>query len=322
MSEMRKENIRLLFGVLLVAILGLALYFFPLGQQLTAFAIKNRLYKVLAYGLVAAGVSFTTISFQTLVSNRFLTPSILGIDALYVLIQSCYFWFYWQFVGQESLNPIHQFVLVLLLQCVFFMLLQPLLRKLLSQGFLFILLICMALGSFFRSSATFIQVLMDPNEYDQLQSRLFPSFQRINEDVIGLVLLIIGILLVYLWKKSHVLDVLHLGKSTATILGLDVLKEERRLLWVIVIGQSALTALVGPLVYLGFMVSNLTYQLLKAYQHKQLFVVSSILGFAILLVGQMIVERIFQFDFNISMVVELLGGLFFFYLIFKERQSL
>lgn len=143
-----------------------------------------------------------------------------------------------------------------------------------------------------------------------------------NLSVLGLGLVLIGLFAIILWKKSAILDVFHLGSETATILGVEVVREERLLLWVITMIVATLTALVGPLSYLGFLVANLTYQLVKTYRHQELFMVASLLGFLILIAGQFVIERILGYRFNISMIIELIGGLLFFYLIFKEKKHL
>mgnify|MGYP007100770505 CR=1 FL=1 len=68
-----------------------------------------------------------------------------------------------------------EFLIVMTLQCVFFLTLQPMIKNLLGKGVGLILLICMTLGTFFRSLSTFLQVLMDPNEYDNCNlSSLLP----------------------------------------------------------------------------------------------------------------------------------------------------
>lgn len=79
-----------------------------------------------------------------------------------------------------------EFLIVMTLQCVFFLTLQPMIKNLLGKGVGLILLICMTLGTFFRSLSTFLQVLMDPNEYDKLQSKLFASLQNVNQEVLYL----------------------------------------------------------------------------------------------------------------------------------------
>ena len=319
MNKMKSQTRNLLLLLLLLASLSGLLYLMPMDYTLTGFIMKLRLQKLLAYLLVAIAGSLATISFQAITENRFLTPSILGMESLYVFMQTIYIFFASKFIGNTS-HPLLEFILVLLIQCGFFFCLQPALKKLLQQRFLFILLICMALGTLFRSASTFLQVLMDPNEYDKLQTKLFPSFQRMNMDILSVATIIIGLAGLYLLKKNAILDVFHLDKKTATILGVEVEKEQKKILWAIVLLTSTTTALVGPMMFFGFMMSNLAYLLIKEYQHKWLFSVTILLGFLSLTTGQMLVERVFQLQINVSMVIELVGGLFFFYLLAKEAK--
>ncbi|MED5763884.1 iron chelate uptake ABC transporter family permease subunit [Streptococcus anginosus] len=317
MNKMKSQTRNRLLLLLLLASLSGLLYLMPMEYPLTGFIMKLRSQKLLAYLLVAIAGGLATISFQTITENRFLTPSILGMESLYVFMQTIYLFFASKFICNTG-HPLLEFILVLLIQCGFFFCLQPALKKLLQQGFVFILLICMVLGTLFRSASTFLQVLMDPNEYDKLQTKLFPSFQRINMDILSVAAIIIGLAGLYLLKKNAILNVFHLDKKTATILGVEVEKEQKKILWAIVLLTSTTTALVGPMMFFGFMMSNLAYLLIKEYQHKWLFSVAILLGFLSLTTGQMLVERVFQLQINVSMVIELVGGLFFFYLLAKE----
>lgn len=317
MNKMKSQTRNRLLLLLLLASFSGLLYLMPMEYPLTGFIMKLRSQKLLAYLLVAIAGGLATISFQTITENRFLTPSILGMESLYVFMQTIYLFFASKFICNTG-HPLLEFILVLLIQCGFFFCLQPALKKLLQQGFVFILLICMALGTLFRSASTFLQVLMDPNEYDKLQTKLFPSFQRINMDILSVAAIIIGLAGLYLLKKNAILNVFHLDKKTATILGVEVEKEQKKILWAIVLLTSTTTALVGPMMFFGFMMSNLAYLLIKEYQHKWLFSVAILLGFLSLTTGQMLVERVFQLQINVSMVIELVGGLFFFYLLAKE----
>ncbi|MBX9076235.1 iron chelate uptake ABC transporter family permease subunit [Streptococcus anginosus] len=319
MNKMKSQTRNRLLLLLLVASLSGLLYLMPMDYPLPGFIMKLRSQKLLAYLLVAITGGLATISFQTITENRFLTPSILGMESLYVFMQTIYLFFASKFISNTG-HPLLEFILVLLIQCGFFFCLQPALKKLLQQGFVFILLICMALGTLFRSASTFLQVLMNPNEYDKLQTKLFPSFQRMNMDILSVAAIIIGLAGLYLLKKNAILNIFHLDKKTATILGVEVEKEQKKILWAIVLLTSTTTALVGPMMFFGFMMSNLAYLLIKEYQHKWLFSVAILLGFLSLTTGQMLVERVFQLQINVSMVIELVGGLFFFYLLAKEAK--
>lgn len=227
MNKMKSQTRNRLLLLLLVASLSGLLYLMPMDYPLPGFIMKLRSQKLLAYLLVAIAGGLATISFQTITENRFLTPSILGMEALYVFMQTIYLFFASKFIGNTG-HPLLEFILVLLIQCGFFFCLQPALKKLLQQGFVFILLICMALGTLFRSASIFLQVLMDPNEYDKLQTKLFPSFQRMNMDILSVAAIIIGLAGLYLLKKNAILNIFHLDKKTATILGVEVEKEQKR----------------------------------------------------------------------------------------------
>ena len=78
--------------------------------------------------------------------------------------------------------------------------------------------------------------------------------------------LIILALTIFFFRKAVILDVLHLQRETAQILGLDVEKEQKELLWGIVLLTSTATALVGPMAFFGFMLANLTYLIVKDYR--------------------------------------------------------
>ena len=73
--------------------------------------------------------------------------------------------------------------------------------------------------------------------------------------------------------ESYRLDVLHLGNHQAQNLGIAVNQFQLVLLCLIssLVGLS--TALVGPITFLGFIVANMSYQFMKTYRHRELFVV-------------------------------------------------
>ncbi|CKA54295.1 ferric iron ABC transporter membrane-spanning permease [Streptococcus pneumoniae] len=133
--------------------------------------------------------------------------------------------------------------------------------------------------------------------------------------------LIILALTIFFFRKAVVLDVLHLQRETAQILGLDVEKEQKELLWGIVLLTSTATALVGPMAFFGFMLANLTYLIVKDYQHKLLFIVAILVGFISLTLGQALIERVFALEIRISMIIESVGGFLFFILLYRRARQ-
>ena len=77
--------------------------------------------------------------------------------------------------------------------------------------------------------------------------------------------------------------------------------------------SSYLNCLSGPSILSWFILANLTYQMVKDFRHQTLFIVGSLLGYVVLLVAQTLVERVFNFSISVRTMIELGGGLFFFY---------
>ncbi|GGC91802.1 iron chelate uptake ABC transporter family permease subunit [Enterococcus wangshanyuanii] len=307
--------------VLLLAVLAVcALYLSYKTYGNWAFALELRGKKLLAFVFVGVAATFSTISFQTMTQNHFLTPNILGLDSLYVFIQTLLFFVLGgqQLLGNETVGTF--LINVLLMVAASIVLSRFLLRKGSNDLFL-LLMIGIILGTFFNSISTFLQVVMDPNEYDLLQGKLFASFGNVNSQHLLIAGILITLLVGFLWMKSSTLDVLHLGNDQATSLGVDVPRFQFILLTVIsgLIGLS--TALVGPVTFLGFIVANMSYQLMGTYRHRDLFIGGSLLSILLLVFGQFLVEQVFQLNTTLSIVIEFGGGLYFVGKIISERKQ-
>lgn len=274
------------------------------------FALQIRGKKVAAFILVAMASSFSTISFQTMTQNHFLTPNILGLDSLYVAIQTLLFFAVGgvTMLSQEGTGLFLGNILLTMLASLF---LAKLLLKHSQNNLFLLLMIGMILGTLFSSVSTFLQVLMDPNEYDLLQGRLFASFNNVNSYHLLLAAVIICCVALLLFKFANYLDVLHLGRDQGMNLGLSVSRMQILLLVAISLLTGTATALVGPVTFLGFIISNISYQLFNTYRHRWLFIAGSLLGIIFLIGGQFLVEQVFQLNTTLSVVIEFCGGVYF-----------
>lgn len=307
--------------LLLVAVIAVcALYLSYKTHGNWDFALELRGKKLLAFVFVGVAATFSTISFQTMTQNHFLTPNILGLDSLYVFIQTLLFFFLGgqQLLGNETIAT---FLLNVLLMVGASILLSRFLLKKGGNDLFLLLMIGIILGTFFNSISTFLQVVMDPNEYDLLQGKLFASFGNVNSQYLLIAGILITFLVGFLWVKSHALDVLHLGNEQATSLGINVPRFQFVLLTVIsgLIGLS--TALVGPVTFLGFIVANMSYQLMGTFRHRELFLGGSLLSIILLVFGQFMVEQVFQLNTTLSIVIEFGGGVYFVGKIISERKQ-
>ena len=50
--------------------------------------LPRRVIKIIAIIVVGCAIAFSTVIFQTVTNNKILTPSILGLDSMYMLIQT------------------------------------------------------------------------------------------------------------------------------------------------------------------------------------------------------------------------------------------
>ncbi|MGE7272410.1 iron chelate uptake ABC transporter family permease subunit [Brevibacillus panacihumi] len=308
-------------GVLaLVAIALIAIFMLIDAGGNWDYVLPRRFKKILAIILTGSVIAISTVIFQTITNNRILTPSIIGLDSLYMFIQT----FVIFFLGSASKTAMDKnlnFVLSVGLMILFAALLYKVLFKREGRNIYFLLLIGLIFGTLFNSLASFLQVLIDPNEFMILQDRMFASFNNVNTDLLVIsCVLVLGIIL-YLRPFLKYLDVLSLGRDDAINLGVDYDYVVKRLLIVIAILVSIATALVGPITFLGLLVANVAYQFMKTYKHSYLLFGASLISIIALVGGLLIVERVFTFSTTISVIVNFIGGVYFIYLLLKENKA-
>ena len=309
----------LLAGLTVLALLlcGLYLTYNTYGNFQFAWMLRGK--KVAAFLLVALATGIATVSFQTLTQNQFLTPNILGLDSLYVLIQTLLFFFVGG-VNMLSQEQTATFLISIFLMALLSLLLANVLLKQQQNNLFILLMLGMILGTLFSSTSNFLQVIMDPNEYDLLQGRLFVSFSNINTAHLGLaagIILLGSLVLVF---ANRYLDVLHLGDDQATNLGIPLKKFQILILFLVSLLTGTATALVGPITFLGFIVANISYQLMPTYRHSYLFPTAVLLGIIFLVGSQFLVEQVFQLKTTVSVVTQFVGGLYFIGKIIYERR--
>jgi len=307
----------------LLALLGLSLLFISLYLFLglegnISYILTRRFTRLLAIVITGAVIAVATIIFQTITNNRLLTPSLIGLDSLYQLIQTFIIFFY----GSTSLTVTNQNVNFILSVGLMILFALILFRVLFNRGnnVYFILLIGIIFGTFFQSLTTFMHVLIDPNEFMIVQNRMFASFNNVQTNLLYLAIVLLVLTFIYLYRFYKYLDVLSLGKEHAINLGVDYDFIVQRLIVVVAILISIATALVGPITFLGILVVNVTYEYFQTYRHSILLSGTILVSIVALIGGQLIVERIFSFSTPLSVMINLVGGAYFLYLILKENR--
>ncbi|HSP21954.1 MAG TPA: iron chelate uptake ABC transporter family permease subunit [Planococcus sp. (in: firmicutes)] len=303
-----------------LALAACALYLFHDLNGSFDYALPRRGVKVFAMVLTAVAIAYATVVFQTITHNRILTPSVMGLDALYMLLQTLLIFF----LGSDHvtiLNKQVNFLLSIAVMVVFALLFYRLLFKKGGQPIYFLLLIGIIFGTFFSSISTFLQVLIDPNEFQLVQDRMFASFNNVNADLVWTSLAFVTVLVGVAWRHNASLDVLSLGRDAAVNLGVNYDSLVKGMLVLSAVLIAIATALVGPITFFGLIVANLSYQFFKSYKHSVLLSGAIVISIIALVGGQWVVERVFTFNTTLSVIINFIGGVYFIYLLLKESRS-
>lgn len=304
----------------LILITGILLFLFlGLSEKSYAYALSKRIPKVIAIVLTGSAIAYSSLIFQTVTDNRILTPSILGLDSLYVFIQTVIIFF----VGSKAMATMDErftFTIAAVVMMIFSVGILGTFLKMVKGNIYLLLLVGIVTGTLFRSGSSFLQAIIDPNEFLILQGKLFANFNNINTNLLFFSGLFLSGALIYGFTQNSKLDVLTLGREQAINLGINYNSLVTKMLIIVAILISVSTALVGPITFLGVLVTNLSREMLKTYKHSTLILGSMLISSIALIYGQLFVERIFSFTTPISVIINFIGGLYFIYLLLKGSQ--
>ncbi|CDT94189.1 putative ABC transporter involved in vitamin B12 uptake, BtuC [Vibrio coralliirubri] len=307
-------------AILAIASLGMTALF--IGQGLTwdnyEFFLSLRLPKLLSIVLAAVAISASSLVFQTITNNRILTPSILGFDSLYMLVQTVLLFVF----GSASfwvIDSIANFSMSVTVMILFSFALFHFYFKSKRNNVFTLLLIGIVCGSVFSSLSNFLAMLIDPNEFAVLQNVMFASFNNVKGELVYLSLIPLGLSLLGLWLLAPKLDVLWLGVDNATSLGVNTKLLTQITLVIVSVMVAVSTALVGPVLFFGLITVSLARQIFRSYQHRVLIIASSLLAIVLLVSGQWFIEKVMAFETTVSVIINLVGGLYFMFLLLRTR---
>lgn len=317
MSDKRKLVILCVIGaVLAVLMLGLGLNSF-----IFRYALSRRIPRLAAIVLTGCAVAASTVVFQTITHNRILTPSIMGLDSLYLFIQTSTVFVLGsqsQFMTNTVLNFVVSGGLMIGGTLLLF---RFLLRSDEGANLFQLLLVGVIMGTLFDSGASFMQMVIDPNEFQAVQNRMFASFNNIQTNVLVPAAAILVVTLIYIIRQAHILDVLALGREHAVNLGVPYDKVTVKLLAAVSVLVATSTALVGPVTFLGLLIANLAREMLSGYEHRWLLPTAGLLGVIALIGGQLAAAHLFNLSAPISVIINFIGGIYFISLLLRARTA-
>lgn len=319
-SSIKKRNAMKILILVVIAALSITGYLFYNIQGGFSYAFPRRVMRVCAMIITAIAIAYATIMFQTVTRNRILTPSMIGVDSMYEVVQTVIFFF----LGSASVFVVDRYLnfgTAIIAMVLFALLLYRFLFRADKYPIFLLLLAGMIIGTLLGSLVSFLQVIIDPIEYLSLQGKLFASFSNVKSELVGIAAVILILCFLYGARMMRDLDVMNLGRETAMNLGVNY---DRMVLKVLILASILIatsTALVGPITFLGLIVSNLAYQFLVTYRHSVLILGASLFSIIALVGGQFLVQYIFDLETTLSVIINFVGGVYFIYLLLKESRA-
>lgn len=321
----KKERVRywiLLISLIILGILaawGLLVYNNPVPVSSPSFkpVARRRMYAVLAMLIAAICQSLSTVTFQSITNNRIITPSLLGFEALYTLIQTSTIFFFGA-GALISFSGTQAFLFQVTIMVVMCLILYGWLLSGKYGNIQLMLLIGVIMGTGLRSLSTFMRRLLSPSEFDILQARLFGSVNNSESELFPIAIPIVLVVAVLLLAYAKRLNVVSLGKDVSTTLGV---KHQPSIIYPLILVSILMaisTALVGPLTFYGFLVATLAYQAAPTYDHRYIFPMSLAIAFLVITAAYFFMYHIFNAQGVVSVIIEMFGGVTFLVVILKK----
>lgn len=320
-----RRRYRLMLALLIMLAVGFAAGLLaidnpmPPGSRGFWLIAEMRATSLVVMAVVAFCQAVATITFMTVTNNRIITPSIMGFESLYTVIQTGAVYAF-GVAGVVALQGTSQFLLQVAAMVGLSVLLYGWLLRGKYANIQVMLLVGIIIGGGMGAVSTFMQRLLSPSEFDVLTARLFGSVQNASTEYLPYAIPLVLIAGVLIWANAHRLNVISLGRDVCINVGVDHGRQTIYMLVLVSILMAVSTALVGPMTFFGFLVATLTFQLAGTHDHRRLLPVGVITGFVVLSGAYFIMNHLFAAQGVVSIIIELVGGSVFLLVIMRRGR--
>lgn len=265
--------------------------------------------------IAGAGLSIAGLLMQTLFNNPLAGPYVLGINSgasLFVAIAlMAGIPFFTSDFGLVTNALIGAFLFGLLI--VFF---SSVVRQQIS-----LLLIGLMLGSF---TSAFVSLLQSASGLQELKLFTLWALGSLQSVTLEQIPIFVGALLVTLLGAFLVvkpLNLLVLGVSEATLLGVRIKRVRLLIILVTAIITGVVTAFCGPIAFVGLAIPNLIRIVMKTQNHTWLILGSALCGGVFLLLCDITIQSLEdQFPIPINALTSLIGAPFVILLVLRRLR--
>lgn len=298
---MHKKRI-LVFSFILI-ILGI-IY---IGLPQTTYILNKRVIKLIGMILISGIALMSVYLVQKLTRSNILTPSILGIERYIILVQIVML----AMGVQGTLLPI-------VIGSILLMFLYGWLSYKLTNNVTTLMLLGFVMGLFFKSMSDVLQSIMDPNLFQSAFSFQLSTLSKLNYLDLGILLGMCVLLYVIYYKNKRTIEIYSSNPEFAQSLGVNTSKVQSILIFLVGCSSGVLTLLIGPVGFLGLLGIQLAY----ARRSESVIWDGWCYTLLIFLVAQLVFERLFSLEGSVFIFINVVGGIFLLYSIFKERKSI
>ncbi|MDR0446175.1 MAG: iron chelate uptake ABC transporter family permease subunit [Oscillospiraceae bacterium] len=293
-----------------------------IGARMTPAAFESIMGRAVPalIGMSVAAVLIAIISllFQTMTQSRILTPSMIGFDSIFVGTQTLLV-FAFGAGSRLFTDPYINYLLSAGAMVAISVLMYGFILRRNKNNIIFLLMFGLVLSGILGNGARYLQVIMDTNDFYQVQAATNVTVNNMNTSIIFLALPIMLVVIIAAMSRHRTYDVMSLGPDQARGLGVAYEREVNFNLVIIAVGMSVATALIGSLTFLGLLAVNISRELLKTHKHLPLFIASALLAALTLILGQGAVELL-QGAVPVTAIINLVGCSYMFYLILRENR--
>lgn len=281
------------------------------GQQERFLFFTTRLPRTLSLVLAGATLSMCGLVMQQLTQNKFVSPTTAGtMDAarlgmVFVLLF---------FPQAHVLTKVSiAFCFAFLGTLVFFLLT----RFLPGKNPLMLPLVGVMFGNILGSGATFLAY--EHNLIQNMSSWLQGNFATVMKGSYELIYVVIPVFF-FVYFFAYRFTVVSLGEDVATSLGLNYRTTQMIGMGCVALSSAIILLMVGNIPFLGIIIPNFI-SLKYGDQLKNTLGLTALLGSIFLLVCDLLARLLIApYEIPVSVIVGILGSLFFLYLLWQQRR--
>lgn len=304
---------------IIVLLLAMTFLFIRSGFDFN-YLIPKRVNRLITMIIGGICIAWSAIIFQSITSNRILTPAIMGYESVYLLFQSLLI----LFMGAQSLVIIGantNFLVSIFLMLGYSWIIHRFLFRNGQNDVYVLLMLGLVLTIVISTFTQFIQLKVSPGEFSILLGFSQASFGKAEPQQLMISALILAVVCIVGFKHLSKLDVLSLGRDQAISLGVGYQRTVRLYLLLIAILVAISTSLLGPTAFMGIFVANMTYALTRSFRHTMTLSTGAAIAIAMFILAQLTVEHIFNYRTTVSILVNLVCGTWFLLLMLRTRGS-